>query len=322
MSAKTMVDMLSKGLLSPGEERQALGLPRNATTIQFIGLEANKETADMSEKIKIKCGQCKTNMVEVTLSTGNINDEGYSFLPCDECGGVKDIKLQMNMSPPSLDILGHIRELVRQGFGDDIAFDVGWTTHPGIVMGISSQQSMIKVNVRTSPTDSVYRYEPEFGLVGISGVSWAPGNIPNEQLKTDTQLRQEIIAKLHHTNVFGLNMFAVRPEWKMKAADYRTVTGQRLDEIVGYVGIKRGINQPQAQTSEGVTVMALTRDAHILMFECDYCHETFDSEESEFDKAWKKLKDEGWLAFRDDKRIFRHFCDQDCKQQWEKEHRK
>jgi hypothetical protein len=37
-----------------------------------------------------------------------------------------------------------------------------------------------------------------------------------------------------------------------------------------------------------------------IIFECDECGDTFESNTREFDEAWENAKDEGWRAYKED----------------------
>lgn len=54
--------------------------------------------------------------------------------------------------------------------------------------------------------------------------------------------------------------------------------------------------------------MSVYRHHGKIVFECDDCGDQFESDTRDFDDAWQDAKDEGWLAYKDDKFGWEHFC--------------
>lgn len=57
--------------------------------------------------------------------------------------------------------------------------------------------------------------------------------------------------------------------------------------------------------------MSITRDRGFIVYECDHCHETLETETKEFDEATKAAKDEAWLT-RPLGRLWFNFCGPGC----------
>lgn len=62
--------------------------------------------------------------------------------------------------------------------------------------------------------------------------------------------------------------------------------------------------------------MSLTWDRGQVVFECDNCGDTLETEESEFDLALERAKENGWGAHRMGRaRVWRHYCGEKCFQE-------
>lgn len=63
--------------------------------------------------------------------------------------------------------------------------------------------------------------------------------------------------------------------------------------------------------SMDVQTMSFTRDRGIIIFECNNCGNTLDSETKDFDEALYALKTDGWRFDKSGKE-YKHYCNDKC----------